>query len=304
MSSPPGEDFNPPVPTGEEDQVRLKFSACNFVHPLVFLNETIYSCTMNFRYLLALSAIGGLASGLPVIGATQVENPYTPIVTRNIFDLVPIPVVDNTPVVPETPPPKITPNGIMNIFGKSQVLFKVAGVARAGQPPKDESFMLGEGERQDEIEVQKIDQATGTVTFDNHGTIQSLTLSVAANSGVPAPAVGGVPGVTRPIPTVTPAVAASKAAAGFGGRFGRPETAPATAPDTSTGAGAATTGGNAAPAEQITPEAQVIIMEAQRAKWKNEGNPAAAILPPTAITDMLNDEGGGGPPAPPGLPGG
>jgi hypothetical protein len=38
--------------------------------------------------------------------------------------------------------------------------------------------------------------------------------------------------------------------------------------------------------EALTPEAQVIMMEAQRAKWQEEGNPAAAIIPPTPLTHL------------------
>ena len=45
------------------------------------------------------------------------------------------------------------PNGIMSIFGQLQVLFKVAIPAKAEQPAKDESYILSEGQRQDEIEV-------------------------------------------------------------------------------------------------------------------------------------------------------
>ena len=52
---------------------------------------------------------------------------------------------------------------------------------------------------------------------------------------------------------------------------------------TGTGAGQSTA---VAQEEALTPEAQVIMMEAQRAKWQEEGNPAAAIIPPTALTHL------------------
>ena len=230
---------------------------------------------MNFRYILALAA-GWFLAGTVVSSAPAAENPYTPIVTRNVFGLVPIPVHDPANDPPETPLPKITPNGIMKLFGKLQVLFKVAGTpAKPGQPAKDESYVLAEGERQDEIEVQKIDEATSTITFDNHGTIQSLPLVAGpANAAGPAPAVasGGVP---RPfMPAVIPPPPASSGVPppmNFGGRSGRPAT-PSTPQS-----------------EQLTPEAQVIMMEAQRAQWKKEGNPALPIMPPTPISDQLND---------------
>ena len=116
--------------------------------------------------------------------------PYASIVARNMFGLLPIPPPDtNPPAAPVDPPPKITLNGIMTIFGRDQALFKVATKPAPGQPAKDSSYVLSEGERQDDIEVTKINHTDGIVTFNNHGTTQELPL-VAANSGA-APA-GGV----------------------------------------------------------------------------------------------------------------
>ncbi|MEI7808986.1 MAG: hypothetical protein WCJ07_10945, partial [Verrucomicrobiota bacterium] len=44
--------------------------------------------------------------------------------------------------------------------------------------------------------------------------------------------------------------------------------------------------GNSQPAQQetLSPEAQIIMMESQRAKWLDQGNPAAAIIPSTHLT--------------------
>ncbi|HEY5041862.1 MAG TPA: hypothetical protein VIK53_07650, partial [Verrucomicrobiae bacterium] len=50
----------------------------------------------------------------------------------------------------------------------------------------------------------------------------------------------------------------------------------------------------------ITPEAQIISMEKQRAKWLDEGNPAAAIVPPTPLTQEVTGQSDETPaPAPP-----
>lgn len=238
--------------------------------------------------------------------AAAAGNPYLPIVARNVFALVPIPTVDPASLAPPAePPPKITPNGIMTLFGKVQVLFKVANKPPAGQPAKEDSYVMGEGERQDEIEVVKIDGKAGLVTFNNHGTVQELAL-VAAKSGGGAPAPGGVPGAPGfPLPRGASPTSGS-------GRFGRP---PANAdPNLTTRAsannGAAAGFGNAGNAgnssssriynpaaettETLSPEAQVIMMEAQRAQWKEQGNPAAAIIPPTPLTPVVNGQEGGG----------
>src|SRR5208337_4811080 len=54
------------------------------------------------------------------------DTPYAGIVARNMFGLVPIPPPDpHAGEPPVDPPPKITPNGIMTIFGRDQALFKV-----------------------------------------------------------------------------------------------------------------------------------------------------------------------------------
>ena len=53
----------------------------------------------------------------------------------------------------------------------------------------------------------------------------------------------------------------------------------------------------------ITPEEQIINMESQRAKWLDEGNPAAAIMPPTVLTKQVTgEENIGGNAGPPGFP--
>ncbi len=117
-------------------------------------------------------------------------NPYAPVVARNIFGLSPPPPPVVTPV-DDTPPPKITPNGIMTILGQLQVLFKVASTEGSGKPAKDDDYILSEGQRQDDIEVVKIDEKGGIVTFNNHGTVQELPLIAATASSEPS--VGGNP---------------------------------------------------------------------------------------------------------------
>ncbi len=258
---------------------------------------------MNLRLILLLGSIGWGSAVHPLYAAGPAENPYTPIVTRNVFGLVPIPVGTPAEAAPATPPPKITPNGIMTIFGKLQALYKVAEVAKPGQPAKEESYVSAEGERQDDIEVQKIDEQAATVTFNNHGTIQTLPLVVGvAIGGAPAPAaagpLGAAPGAR---PTIPKAPGAAIAPIGFGGRLGR--NSPGQNPGGIGGAanGREANNGAAASNEALTPEARVIVMEAQRAQWLKEGNPAAAIIPPSPVTQEVIDQkqpAGGGPPVP------
>jgi len=132
-----------------------------------------------------------LASGLVLIASSHAgdagspNNPYSPIAVRNVFGL-------NPPAPPETeqrssdPPPKITPTGIMSIFGQRQALFRVTDTSRPGQPVKDVFYTLGEGERQDGIEIIHIDEAARTVAFNNHGIVQEIPLADLAETGAPS----------------------------------------------------------------------------------------------------------------------
>ena len=146
---------------------------------------------------LALCLAGGLlwSAGLRADDAALSGNPYGVVVERNIFGLNPPPLVDPNATVVE-PPAKIIPNGIMSIFGQLQVLFKVAGKP----PAKDANYILMEGQSQDEIEVVKIDEKAGIVSFNNHGIPQDLPLVVTAPTVTPSAPTGGNPGVPGMVP--------------------------------------------------------------------------------------------------------
>jgi hypothetical protein len=249
---------------------------------------------MKRRSYLILTVVG---IGSLCVQEVSAENPYTPIVARNVFGLQPIPVAQNSgDEAAAAALPKITPNGIMTIFGKLQVIFKTA-TATPGQPPKELSYLMGEGERQDDIEVQKIDEKAATITFNNHGLIQTLELNKSGSGG--AGASGGPGGGFRPSPanSFTPAGAAP----GMGSRFGRnrnnsgganPNPAPAPAPAPTAPATTPAAPNSSAPAAPaLTPEEQVLMIEAQRAKAIQEGDPIANILPTTPHTKEVTGDG-------------
>ncbi len=248
---------------------------------------------MNFFGKLIL--LLALAITVAVVRADELAmsgNPYATIAERNVFALVPIPTnapVDNTP--PADPPPKITPNGIMSLFGKLQVLFKVAVAGKAGQPAKDLSYVLGEGERQDEIEVIAIDGKKGIITFNNHGTVQELALVDAPKQSVPAPTGGGVGGVFGgAVGGGVPAPAAANGITALLGRGGRGRGAVGGANPTDASSptpGLATAGGinPQTKEEQLSPEAQVIMIEANRlATQEAVDQGKMPPLPPTMLT--------------------
>ena len=228
------------------------------------------------------------------------NNPYAPIVVRNVFGLSPTKPEDSA--TQTDPPPKITLNGIMSIFGRLQVLFKVTNPAKPGQPDKEDSYILSEGQRQDEIEVFQIDEKNSLVTFNNHGTVQKLSLAKASTP--PVNTVVAAPG--RPFPPLRfpphggendgkmPSRIGSHSSSGPGAAqnrgpgHGSPVTAPASA-------------GNSGQSGQppqgvITDEEQAVLMEAQREVWKQQGNPAATTIPPTTLTPR--NGAGGMPPMP------
>jgi hypothetical protein len=153
---------------------------------------------MNHGGKFKLCLIGGMALGFIVRADDTVApgDPYATVIERNIFGLNPPPPPNANPQ-DANPPPKITPNGTMDILGELQVLFKVAQPPRPGSPPTpDESYILSEGQRQDDIEVVKIDQKNSIVTFNNHGETQTLPLvtTMPASTPAPAPAAPGGPG--------------------------------------------------------------------------------------------------------------
>ena len=264
-----------------------------------------------------------LASGLVSNAGARADdgvlpnNPYAPIVVRNVFDLNPPPPADAGQ--PADPPPKITPNGIMSIFGQLQVLFKVAGTAKPGQPAKDDSYILSEGQRQDEIEVVHIDEKAGLVTFNNHGTVQELSLvkanALALNTPMPSPARAGPNrNLTGPNgensgrgrsgggPADSPGGARNRGPGNGSNNYnnGVGNGSPLTTAPTSAGFSNPQQPQNT-PQSTLSPEAQLILIEAQRAQWEKEGNPAAAIIPPTMLTPRnrgAENSAGGMPPIP------
>lgn len=243
---------------------------------------------------IAVCLAGGLAlnAGLRADGVVLPDNPYAQIVTRNVFDLNPLPKLDPLAGQEANPPPKITPNGIMDVFGHLQVLFKAADPGKPGQPPKDNSYILGEGERQDDIEVVKIDEKAGLVTFNNHGTVQELSLASESASSAPTAVSPNIPG-SRPNGNQ---FGHPGNFGGNGGNFGGLNRGDPNSGNNFNGSpvGAVPTGGNYSTQTQeprLSPEAQVLMIEAERMQYQSENNPIAKILPPTVLTP---GNGGGG----------
>ncbi|HVU09284.1 MAG TPA: hypothetical protein VHG89_12150 [Verrucomicrobiae bacterium] len=249
------------------------------------------------KIVVCLASGLALSASLFAVEDTSTNNPYTLIPARNVFGLNPPQLVTNTSTI--DPPVKITPNGIMTISGMKQVLFKVAGVAKPGVPAKDDSYILGEGQRQDDIEVTHIDEKNGIISFNNHGVAQQLPLAAAPTITAPTPVAA------RPVTVNTtsgniPNPNGGNGNAGNGrgfGRFGRNR-------DGNTGN---SSGGNNGSnlrntptqqqTQQIDPDTQMIMMEANRQLTADQVK--RGELPPIPPTELTpSDAPGYTPPAP------
>lgn len=263
---------------------------------------------------MALNA--GLRAASPASANNPLpDNPYATVAVRNIFGLNPPAAAIDTNALLVASLPKITPTGIMSVFGYSQVLFKVAAAAaKAGQPAKEEFYILSQGQRQDDIEVTKIDEKKSLVTFNNHGFTQELPLANApASGGAPASSSPG-PGNPGMVPR-PPGGGGNNGPGGFtqfgagsgGNNGGMGNNAPGSNGNAGNGAnggmnfGGSTQGRTYQPeASTMTPGQTIDMIEVQRLKYLAEGNPMSKLLPPTQHTqetiDMVNGGGGNQPP--------
>ena len=259
---------------------------------------------------LALCLAGGvlLAAGLRAQDVAMSGNPYMPIVMRNVFGLLPPPPPPDPNAVDPKTLPKITPNGIMTILGQLQVIFKVSGGIKEGKAAPEQSYMLAEGEGQDDIEVVKINEQDETVTFKNHGVVQEIPL-VTASSASSAPAVadnsantGNNPGAQFGGHGGNPGGGAGVMNAGGRNPLGgsnpnpgannNPGNNPSPQPTPSAG------GGYSTQKATMSPDEQIIMIEAERQELQNEGNPDAKILPFTPVTPGAGNADGGDTSAP------
>jgi hypothetical protein len=262
---------------------------------------------VRYVILLVVMSLSAVSAWADDDLAVSDSNPYTPIVTRNVFGLLPIPVKDPSADVPAVAPPKITPNGIITIFGSKEALFKVAGTPKPGQPLHDSSYELGEGESQDDIEVVKIDVPSQTITFNNHGTVQELPLAAAPDLSTPASSAPSVASSGVPVPK--PATPFNHRRPAGGPAFdSQPSNAEPQRLNTSNDSNSSLIppgfmGANVDPNDN-SPEAtslaaQILMIEHQRSQLQSQGNSAAAqILPPTVLTPQNQSDEGAAPPTP------
>jgi hypothetical protein len=157
---------------------------------------------------------------------------------------------------------KITTTGVMTILGSPQVIFKVTEPSVGFE----KEYVLSEKQRRDDIEVVSINLTNGMVVFNNHGVRQEIPLPHASVFGATAPDADGLP-MSFPHPDIPrPGGLGSGIPPYLGGDqdAGQSSQLP------------------------LTPDQQILMIEAQRANYKLKGDPEslrlANSLPPTAMT--------------------
>ncbi|HXR46062.1 MAG TPA: hypothetical protein VN784_01370 [Candidatus Limnocylindrales bacterium] len=237
-----------------------------------------------------------LVSALVLNISLGAGNPYVPIAARNIFGLNP-PQPQNIPT--PDPPSKITLNGIMTILGTAQALFYVDVPPRPPLPATQKSYILSEGQGQDDIEVTHIDLKNNVVTFNNHGVVQEMPLVKAAPITTPTPVVMNPSG-----PAMNAGFAGRGGPGGFGGpggggnlaRFGNnPGQNRNMGNDGgnagqnnfgNTGPGGVTGSSTVGQAQsQLSPEEQTLLIAAQKAQLKQNNDPMWKIFPTTELDE-------------------
>jgi hypothetical protein len=243
--------------------------------------------------------LGWLACGLVLCAEANAvtpdasANPYQGIVDRNIFGLrPPPPPPSNEPIKP--PAPAVSLTGITTILGKKLAFMNVQVPAKPGEQAKagPQSFMLGVGEREGEIEVIEIDEKAGTVKLNDYGVITNVPFAKLPNTPSAPVNTAGIPG-PHPIPNMgNPAMAPQRSIPGLPTRTLRVPSQGGPGTGTGNGGGAplpGLTGGThttAATPQQSAPpmtaEEEAVMTEVNRELYRSDSR--IPPLPPTPIT--------------------
>ncbi len=255
---------------------------------------------------------GGL-HGQAAEAAAPAANPYQGITERNVFRLNP-PPAPAPPEASKPPTPKVFLTGITTLGGPKRALLKTAPTpGKAGDAGKERSYMLTEGERQDELEVVAIDEKEGVVKVNYAGDVFSVNFkdNAVASTTPAAPSAPGAP-PNRALPPGAPAPAFRPAGRGMSPALGAAGRAANAATGAGLGAGALSgasgVGGGvaAAAAPPMSAEEQAVLVELNREAYKSD--PTIPPLPPTMLSaglDAANAEAtAANTPSLPGRPGG
>jgi hypothetical protein len=137
-----------------------------------------------------LALAGALLLSLATSRAAD-TNPYARIWERNSFGLKAPPAPEIVPVEAPKAVDKITLTGFITLLDQPRATFQ-----RQVNGGPQSLFSLAEGEKNEVVELLKIDEQADTVTIRRNGEIETMTFGLAAPTG-PAAAPPGL----RPPPT-------------------------------------------------------------------------------------------------------
>lgn len=207
--------------------------------------------------------------------------PYEQIPERNVFGLKAAEVVQPPTNAPTLP--KLIPQGFTTILGNKLAIFKVQYPAKPPEPAKEVTLMLAEGQSEGNIEVVQINENTGAIKFNNHGTIMLLTLD-KDGAKVPNTPVAAAPpaavGAANPLPAGLPQPPGNGIVhptnTSLRGLPVRQVAAP--------GLPSAQHTGQATNVAPLTPEEQAVLLEIERERTKNQVK--SGVLPPLPPTPL------------------
>jgi len=128
----------------------------------------------HLAWLLIIPLLELISATALCAGATV--NPYQAIAARNVFALRPPPPPPEPEAVKPAPPP-ITLTGIITLGGKRALLTTPPAPGKPGAEARAQSLVLGEGQREGDIEVLEINEHAGTVTLNSGDTVTTLNFA-------------------------------------------------------------------------------------------------------------------------------
>lgn len=255
--------------------------------------------------LSAVLAVNGSQASLPA----PAENPWSVIVTRNVFALKEEPKPTTGAETNAPPPPSnVELLGIATIFGKQRVYLRTIEVGKpTATPPETFTLSIDEPMRND-VELVDVDEKGGIVKIKNRGVAQTINFkdNAAKSVAVAAAPAPGAPGAPGAAPGAAPASGIPMPKGAQGTRVEeainrlRNLQRPVRATDGQSSTAMQPPGmysGQAAaqPAAQPTPalsaDEQMVMMEVERERTRDlveQGK--APPLPPTVLQQMLNSE--------------
>src|SRR5437016_10139298 len=120
---------------------------------------SVLDCCMKVSWKWVWSGVLGLLCTTALAIPPNSADEYQKIPERNVFGLTEPPEqVQQTAVEPPAALPKVFLTGITTIFGNKMALFSVQFPAKAGQPAREQSLTLAEGQGDEGIEVLSVDE--------------------------------------------------------------------------------------------------------------------------------------------------